>query len=266
MPTILTYHSQILSGDDYARNDHVALAADLRLLTDCARPVVPLSFVLDAFDGLRNWSSLTHAVVLTFDDGAVLDWRDIDYPGLGPQRSFANLMRDHIEQTGTPLCASSFAIASRRAREEMDRLSLFGRGWLSDDWWSEATREQMIAIESHGLDHDHPDVDPTDPKRGNFARIDDPQSCALQIDRASHDIERISGRRPQAFAYPYGQASDYLRRHYLPSRGPQIGLRGAVSTEPGAVGPGSDRWWLPRYVCNRDWCSTAELRRLLESH
>lgn len=264
MTVILTYHSQILSGNEYANNDHVALAADLLLLGELGRPIVPLAALFDAFDGRRDWASLLGAVVLTFDDGADLDWRDVEYPGLGIQPGFAGLLRGHRHTTGRPAMASSFVIASRSAREAMDRRSLFDRGWLSDDWWREAAAGDVISIESHGFDHDHPDVNPNDPRRGNFARVDDAAQCAAQIDAASAEIERLSGFAPQAFAYPYGQSSAYLRQQYLPREGQRLGLRGAVSTEPGVVNSQSDRWWLPRYVCNRDWRSVDELRALLD--
>lgn len=266
MPIILTYHSQILSGNEYASNDHVALAADLDLLASLDRPIVPLSALFDAFDGHRDWASLQGAMVLTFDDGADLDWRDVEYPGLGMQPGFASLLRAHRDATGRSAMASSFVIASGAARGAMDRRSLFDRGWLSDDWWRDAAAGDVISIESHGFDHDHPDVDPGDARRGNFARIDDAAQCAAQIDAASAEIERLCGARPLAFAYPYGQSSAYLREHYLPQQGPRLGLRGAVSTEPGVVHPNSDRWWLPRYVCNRDWRSVDELRNILDGH
>jgi peptidoglycan/xylan/chitin deacetylase (PgdA/CDA1 family) len=264
VPTILTYHSQILSSNLYAGNDHIALAEDLRLIASLGLRIVPLSQVFDALDGIRDWSSLADAIVLTFDDGAILDWRDVVYPGLGPQLGFAALLRAHQAQ-GYPVSASSFVIASGHARSAMDRRSLFGLDWLSDDWWSDAVAEGLIDIESHGFDHDHPDVDPADPARGNFARIDDADACAFQIDGASREIERICGRRPIAFAYPYGQTSSYLRDTYLPANGKRLGLRGAVSTEPGAVDARASRWWLPRFVCNRDWNSTASLAALLNS-
>ena len=46
---ILTYHSNNISGNDYASNDHVALAADLRLIHDRGLRIVPLARVVDVF-------------------------------------------------------------------------------------------------------------------------------------------------------------------------------------------------------------------------
>jgi hypothetical protein len=66
---ILTYHSQNISGKDYAHNDHVALKEDLRALHQEGRHIAPLDCLLDVLDGSRPHTDLAQAVVLTFDDG-----------------------------------------------------------------------------------------------------------------------------------------------------------------------------------------------------
>ena len=45
---VLTYHSNNVLGNDYASNDHVAMAEDLRLLAALNLPVVPLGTAVDA--------------------------------------------------------------------------------------------------------------------------------------------------------------------------------------------------------------------------
>ena len=44
---VLTYHSNNVGGNDYANNDHVALAADLRRIRALGLRIVPLSLVVD---------------------------------------------------------------------------------------------------------------------------------------------------------------------------------------------------------------------------
>ena len=44
---VLTYHSHHVVGEDYAHNDHAALAADLELVTDAGCEVVSLDTLVD---------------------------------------------------------------------------------------------------------------------------------------------------------------------------------------------------------------------------
>jgi hypothetical protein len=44
---VLTYHSNNVSGNDYAGNDHVALAQDLRRVARLGLRIVPLATVVD---------------------------------------------------------------------------------------------------------------------------------------------------------------------------------------------------------------------------
>ena len=55
---VLTWHSNNVLGHDYAQNDHVALAEDLRLLAAEGCTVWPLSRVVDAlFEGGARYPS-----------------------------------------------------------------------------------------------------------------------------------------------------------------------------------------------------------------
>jgi hypothetical protein len=57
----------------------------------------------------------------------------------------------------------------------------------------------------------------------------------------------MPGRRPQFFAFPWGQASGCPVDEYLPRFGPSLGLSGALHCGPAPVTRASDRWNLPRY-------------------
>jgi len=263
---ILTYHSQNISGNDYARNDHIALRDDLAALHGAGYRIEPLSAAIDWLDGLRDEDSIRKSVVLTFDDGCDFDVRDFEFPGHGVQRSFLGILEDFRKQAGASaqpaLHATSFVIASREARQIIDRGSLFGKDMIRDDWWAEVDHAGLIAIESHGWDHNHPDL--AGAGRGNFHTVDTHAQCLHQVVQAAGAIEAITGRWPQYFAYPFGESSSYIREEFFPEHIEVHGCRATLGTEPGLMTQSSDRWNLPRFVCGRDWKSSDELLSLMK--
>lgn len=265
MPAILTYHSQNIRGAGPADNDHAALAADLAAIHEGGKRVIPLDHLMDWLEGTVPADTVRDAVVLTFDDGCDFDVRDIDYPGHGMQRSFLGILQDFLQrhpQSRRPtLHSTSFVIASREARNKIDAGSLFGEGWMSDDWWRTIDMGGLISVENHGWDHNHPDLEGD--ARGNFHTVDTHEQCLEQVMHAAEAIEAISGRRPSYFAYPFGESSDYIRDVFFPEFPDLHGCRAALGTEPGRVSEGTNRWNLPRYVCGRDWTSSEELLKLL---
>src|SRR5690606_28187268 len=54
-----------------------------------------------------------------------------------------------------PPVATSFVIVDPEARAELDRSCLAGRGWWGDEWWDDALRSGLFAIENHSWDHHH---------------------------------------------------------------------------------------------------------------
>jgi len=262
---ILTYHSQNICGNRHANNDHIALQEDLAALYQAGHHVVPLTWLADWMDGVRDDAAMHRAVVLTFDDGCDFDVRDLEYPGQGLQRSFLGIFQDFLNQSKNSLPqlhATAFVIASREARRTIDSGSLFGRGWISDDWWQSVDAGGLIAIENHGWDHNHPDL--AGEKRGAFHTVDTHEQCLQQVVEAAGAIQHISGRWPQFFAYPFGESSAYIREQFFPQY-PQVhGCRAALGTDAGPATRSSDRWNLPRYVCGRDWHSAQGLLDLVQ--
>ncbi|MBY6204957.1 polysaccharide deacetylase family protein [Halomonas denitrificans] len=256
---VLAWHSINVTGNDYANNDLVAFGRDLEGLDRNGWTILPLG---DALAGLDSGDLPARTAVLTLDDGSIMDWHPFDHPTAGPQQSayqrlsaFATARREGSRHR---LHASVFVQASPDARAELDRTDYFSLGVWGDDWWAAANASGLMTVENHSWDHNHPSLARTagDPDRPrNFLSIDDEASCRAEIEQASDCIERIAGRRPRYFAYPWGQASDYLRGEFLPRYGESIGLEAALGCDPGAVTRGSDRWYLPRYVCGRDWSS-----------
>jgi len=84
--------------------------------------------------------------------------------------------------------------------------------------------------------------------KGNFRLVESFDECEAQVRQASAFIEKRTRRRPRYFAFPYGEASPYLRETYLPEHGAKYGLRAAFSIDRAFVTAESDRWFLPRFT------------------
>lgn len=264
---VLLYHSQNVAGSDRAANDHLALSEDLRVIQKLGLKVIPLNWLVDWLLGNCNLD-LSNSVCISFDDGVDADVCDLDFPEHGLQRGFTNILADFHDEFGPQaqpmLHATSFVIASPDARRVMDEHSLFGKGWMNEDWW-DGDHEGLLAIGNHGWDHEHPDlVHIGDRPAGDFFSVDDREKADRQILAAAQYIEGASGRWPQLFAYPYGQVSDYLSREYFPAQ-TQHRTKAAFSTEPVPVSRDSDRWQLGRFVCGRDWRTDSGLEKILLS-
>ncbi len=126
-----------------------------------------------------------------------------------------------------------------------------------------------MSIECHSWDHVHPGVGTVAQReqlKGDFSAVDNLADCTAQVERAGTYIaHRLGGRRPRLFAYPWGQASDYIMETYLPEYRRQHGFRAAFTGEPVPVERGMNRWSLPRFICGRDWDSPETLAALLQA-
>lgn len=268
--TILTYHALNIAGNDYAGNDHVALAADLEVIHRLGLRVVPLGWIVDSLLG-RDDRDLSNAVALTCDDGSDLDYFDIDHPQHGRQRSLFNVLVDFRRRHGVDaqpnLHLTSFVIASPAAREVLDQRCLAGLGWMRDTWWRAALASRLMAIENHSWDHNHAELPHTvqrDQVKGTFRSIDTHADADAEIRQASDWLDgRCPARTTSLFAYPYGESNDYLVREYFPRHAREHRLRAAFGTEPAPVEAGGEIWNLPRYVCGPHWSAPEGLERLL---
>jgi peptidoglycan/xylan/chitin deacetylase (PgdA/CDA1 family) len=267
---ILTYHSQNIAGDESHNNDHVALREDLQRLHAEGLKVAPLDSLAESLDQPPGTLSFSGDICLTFDDGCDFDVRDIDYPGFGLQRSLLGILQDFISRHGAGaqpgLHATSFVIASEQARRLIDERSLFGKGWISDDWWGKAADSGLMTIGNHGWDHNHPDLAPVGERAAEFASVNTKEQCDLQVIEAARFIASRSGAWPGWFAYPFGESSAYIRESYFPKYAAGHNCHGALGTDPGHVTSSSDRWNLPRYVCGRDWRTPGQLIELLKAN
>jgi peptidoglycan/xylan/chitin deacetylase (PgdA/CDA1 family) len=268
---VLTYHSNNIAGNDYTGNDHVAFAADLRLIDDLGLRIVPLQEVVDRLLGRRD-DDLHNCVALTCDDGTDFDHVDIDHPTDGLQRSLFNCLRDFRNLRGDEaqpdLHLTSFVISDPSARELMDKACMVGRGWMNETWWRKVDSSGLMAIENHSWDHNHPCLPTPGPHslvRGNFLAITTEAQAEFEITQAQDYLAARLGRRPRLFCYPFGHISEYLYKDWLPTRGPQVGLDAAFGDGATRITAESDRWNLPRYICGWHWKTPDELRAILEA-
>lgn len=259
---ILCYHSTNVSGHDYGLNDHVALRADLAAVHGRGIEVVP------AREAVREPLSERPRIAITFDDGMILDAIDFEHPSWGHQDSFLRILREHHHATGQRVEAASFVIASPQARAELDRKDFLSLNVWHDDWWRPATDSGYLTIENHSWDHNHPSLERSvqrDNVRGTFRVIDSYADARAEVGLASNYIEQRCGRRPQLFAYPWGEDNAYLVDAFFPTFGAELGILGAFVTSDGP--PSSfNRWRIPRVVCGTDWRSPAQFADMLDRY
>lgn len=257
-----------ISGNEYGANDLVSLAADLRMLHARGFRVVRLRDAIDAF--LAGDNMPAGSVALACGAGPDFDFRDLDHPSAGRQRSAYNVLRDFAALSpGAPPHLTSFVVVGPEARAALDRACMLGRGWWSEDWWREAVASGLMHIANDSWDHHHdalPQSFDLGVPRGTFTSIADQRLADHEIRQAA-DYLRARAPNPGTalFAYPYGEPSDYVAREYLPRFGGELGILAAFTDRAGFIEPGLDRWQLPRFVCGRDWTSPEELQRILDA-
>jgi len=278
---VLTYHSHHVVGSDYARNDHVALAADLELITDAGCEIVSLSTLVDrVVDTAKNPTDRDAPVqvAITFDDGPIYDFEGFTHPQFGAQRGFLHIMREFVSRRGRDaqpgLNATSFVIASPEARRIIEatydaQYTYVGAGAMTDAWWNPAIDTGLIAIANHSWDHLHPALPRVAHSRqakADFTQVLDAQDADAQIAAADAFIgAHTQGRNAPFFAYPFGQYNAFLVEQYLPENAGRLGLRAAFAVEPKPITGHENRWCLPRFVCGDDWKSPEELLTVLGS-
>jgi hypothetical protein len=270
---ILTYHSADIRGNDYGDNDLAALASDIEQITRSGIRIMPLSTIVDLWLTSPHTLDSRPTIAITCDDGTDFDSRDLPHPVAGPQRSALNILRDfHAGPLGPQqptLSATSFVIVSPSARARLDETCLIGKGWWNDDWWSPAIATGLMEIASHSWDHNHdtlPAGEFAGVERGTFDSIVSDALADYQVaSAASYLMQRAKNPGASLFAYPYGKSNEFLVKDYLPRRAGAIGVKAAFADKPEPMHRASNRWELPRYVFRRDWTSSSELKRILET-
>ena len=270
---VLTYHAVNIAGNDYASNDHVAFADDLRLIDDLGLRVVPLRWVVEQRLGLAE-RDLSRCVALSCDDGSDLDFHDLEYLDFGMQRSLFNSLGDFVMERGRAaqpdLHLTSFVIAAPEGRRHIDEGCLGGHGWMSEDWWPIAQASGRMAIENHSWDHNHDRIPLPGLEgmpRGSFLAVDTHERARAQIMSATRYINaRLQPQKTSLFCYPFGHVPDYLRLEYFPNHATEHGMLAAFGDGAEPITLDSDPWNLPRYICGWHWKSSEALRAILLDH
>jgi len=261
---VLTYHSNNITGNDYHNNDHIALQADLVLIEQLGFKIISLDQLIDWHGGQLSDTSVDKAVVITFDDGSWFDYYDMQHPTMGLQKSFYNILKDHQDNTGQKMTASSFVIVSPQARDELDKGSLIGKGWWTDQWWLKTQKDRVLTIENHSWDHNHHTLSATRIKDQSFSSINDFSTCERQVYQSQKYLgQLLKPETAKYFAFPYGDFSDYLVFDYLPNNATRLSLKAAFTTEPKYVTKQSNIWQMPRFVCGAHWQDKVGLKEIL---
>lgn len=257
--------------NNYLENDHLALASDLETIKGLGLNIIPLSRVVNWQQGMVEAEEVSNSVAITFDDGSWFDYYDLEHPTCGMQRSMFNILCDFStrEEPARQVHASSFVISSPRARSSLDKSCMIGKDWWGDQWWFEAVASGILDVECHSWDHLHPALErvaQVDQMKGDFIHVDNFADCEIQFRKAGRYIGNIlAGNPPTLFAYPYGTASEYAVKDYLPGNEPIHGFRAAFTTEPRPVSRTDNVWLLPRFVFGRDWTSPSGLEDILNN-
>jgi peptidoglycan/xylan/chitin deacetylase (PgdA/CDA1 family) len=266
---VLAYHSHNISGNEYATNDHVALASDLETLHRMGVRIVPLEEIA-ALVRERAVDENRRIVGLSFDDGPVFDFEDFTHARFGLQRGFARILREHGERTGNRVHATSFVIASPEARRAMERAPDCGfpdmLDWLGERWWKPAVDSSLLSIGNHSWDHVHhaPAAIAADlPERDNFALVRDYVAADAEIRRAGDYINARVAGRCRVFAYPFGHVNDFLAHEYFPERTAEHGMVAAFGVGAEPITRRTSAWNIPRVVCGEHWRRPEELEALL---
>ena len=264
---VLTYHSGNIAGNDYATNNLMALAEDLMQLRALSVPVVPLNAIVAARLSGTGDRFPDRVAAITLDDGLDFDFDDIVHPFHGPQSSVRAVLERHEHAHGAHVHATSFVIASPQARRQIAEREMLDHQWIGDHWWAAAVASGRFDVGNHGWDHLSPSVAPIgqrDGKSGSFRHVETFEDADLQVRVAREFIEaRAPNPATGYFAYPYGDASDFVADEYFPQHGERGGTVAAFTGNPAPLHEQSDRWRLPRYTCGMDWHSTEELARIV---
>ena len=268
---VLTYHAINVIKNNYADNDHLALASDLETIREHGFRIIPLSRVVDWHQGSVADREISRCVAITFDDGSWFDFYDLDHPTCGMQRSMINILRDFqaAHPPARQVHATSFVTSSPQARLSLDKSCMIGKDWWGDQWWLEAASTGFLDVECHSWDHVHPELEQVAQQhqiKGDFSQVNDFANADIQFKQAGEYIASVLGdKNPTLFAYPFGAAGDYVVTDYLPGNLSRHKFRAAFTTDPRALSKQDNRWLLPRFVFGRDWVSPQGLTDILNS-
>jgi peptidoglycan/xylan/chitin deacetylase (PgdA/CDA1 family) len=266
---VLAYHSQNVTGNDYATNDHIALEEDLAFLARTGWHIVSARTLVGALISGNTALLPERSLVLTCDDGTLLDWEDFDHPKFGKQKSFVHILRSAVHaglNAPTRGAMTAFVIASAQAHAAIDATQHAGIRITHDRWWQSAAQDGTLDIGCHSWDHCAPGI-PIEARafttESTFKEISTLEHADQQVRIAGEHIRERCGDASQArlFAYPYGETSEFLLNTYMPHH--PHGIEAAFTDGAAVVTEQTNRWAIPRYVCGAHWKSRLGLINIL---
>ncbi len=266
---VLCYHSQNIQGNSYQLNDHIAFEQDLKKIIQKNIPIISAAQLVNHLKGIHALE-IPAGVVLTCDDGTILDWLDYQHPQFGMQKSFRNILLDQFAGSLPAEIMTSFVIACPVARQHIDLGCYAGAALSVDSWWLEAVESGYWAIENHSWNHWHvslPFINLEKQPLGQFYTVDNYLRATKQVVHASRFINAKlakTNKTVKYFAYPYGHAPSYLKDHYFPYYYQQHGIEAAFTTEAAFVTDTSPIFSLPRFVCGEAWTGLEQFDLILE--
>ncbi len=81
-----------------------------------------------------------------------------------------------------------------------------------------------------------------------------------ELQRSAARLASELGERPTLFAYPYGEASNHIKK-----RARTAGYTAAFGQHSGAISPHSDRFYLPRFPVNEAFGGMDRFRRVVDT-
>jgi polysaccharide deacetylase len=270
---VLAYHALNAPGIDYESNDHIALEEDLRVIRRLGFSIAPLTQIARyTFSSARSPLDRGKWVGLSFDDGTDYDFLDFDHPVIGHIKSFKTILEEWSASAPRAKDAAtgvSFVIASPQARKVLDQVCIGGPDRWRDSWWASAAEGGTICIGNHSWDHTHPALEriaQRDQLKGTFYGIDNLNDAMAQIVQAQNYIDELThSKNTKLFAYPYGHVPDFLVNEYFPRYQREHRLVAAFSTDGDYATRGTNRWRVPRFVCQAHWKSPEGLAKILEA-
>ncbi|RED51490.1 polysaccharide deacetylase family protein [Aestuariispira insulae] len=107
--------------------------------------------------------------------------------------------------------------------------------------------EDGVTIAAHSLSHDHlPALDK--------------DTTAREVNQSIARLEEMLGKRPEFFAYPYGETDLRLMKQVE-----EAGMLAAFGQQSGAITPAHNIWYLPRFAINERYGEAGRFRQVVNS-
>ena len=127
---VFAYHSQNISGNDYASNDRWSLASDIEAIRASGMRVVSLADFVAWITGELPDDFARHAVVLTSDDAPIFDYEDVEFIELS--WDINDLIDKKVDAVHAYMTAQPFIMEQRGIAHSIIRPITYGIDFYGD--------------------------------------------------------------------------------------------------------------------------------------